>query len=86
MEGESYWGWENSLKNVIAGLIIVANTLLITLIRTSKKCRKQVGYKKLMSNVYFFIWQRFSLVIVSLAVIDLIVGIIIPINTHMLGW
>ena len=41
---DNYWSWRNSLKNVIAGLIILANILLIIIIRTSKKCRKQVGY------------------------------------------
>ena len=84
---ENYWGWENSLKNVLAGLIILANTLLITIIWTSKKCRKQVGLNNFFKlNISFLFGQRISLMIVSLAVIDLIVGFIIPINTHMINW
>ena len=39
---EGYWTWKNYLKNIVAGLIILANILLIFTIRHSNKCRKQV--------------------------------------------
>ena len=39
---DTYWTWENFMKNLIAGLIILANILLIFTIRSSDKCRKQV--------------------------------------------
>ena len=88
---EPYWKWENYVKNIIAGLIFLANILLIFTIRSSAKCRTQVFIQMCLNNKIVYIQyircfvQRFSLVIVSLAVIDMIVGIIIPINTLRKG-
>ena len=85
---DNYWSWPVILKNVFAGLIILANILLITLIRTSKKCRKQVGlnFSYRIKLRFLLFGQRFSLVIVSLAVIDMTVGVAIPISTLRVHW
>ena len=57
---ENFWDWKNSVKIVIAVLIIFANILLIVVIRTSRKCRQQVSSCYTTDLVNLTVWCRGS--------------------------
>lgn len=62
---ENYWCVRNIFVNFVAVLIIFINLTLIIVLRISPRCRR----------------HRYNLIIVSLAVTDMLCGVIFPFNT-----
>ena len=81
---EGYWGWSSVIIYCLAVLTVIANFMLIYVIRNSPTLRKQVLQRIKIKEVwvtYFVSFQRFNLIITSLAFIDLLCGMCFPLNT-----